>query len=198
MWLYPWVRAETDTSQPKTIVVDPRRGFGHGRHLPRHASQDDLVDRPVPLLDYHALRAHLARPLQRVLDGPVPGAKPIDQAPRDFTDAHFPSLVTWDDNSFAWFWYAEKSSEAFLNGRYKLGDVGRVVFRPFLAEGVAVLGRPAGRTARIHRTPCSARRAGTHHDTRTAWLGCPSARRLTRRSPPALRWRARARCGSGP
>lgn len=26
--LYPWVRAETDTSQPKTIVVDPRRGFG--------------------------------------------------------------------------------------------------------------------------------------------------------------------------
>jgi uncharacterized protein (DUF433 family) len=26
--LYPWVRAETDSSQPKTIVVDPRRGFG--------------------------------------------------------------------------------------------------------------------------------------------------------------------------
>jgi uncharacterized protein (DUF433 family) len=26
--LYPWVRAEADDSQPKTIVVDPKRGFG--------------------------------------------------------------------------------------------------------------------------------------------------------------------------
>ncbi len=26
--LYPWVRAEIDPAQPRTIVVDPRRGFG--------------------------------------------------------------------------------------------------------------------------------------------------------------------------
>jgi uncharacterized protein (DUF433 family) len=26
--LYPWVRAELDLNEPKSIVIDPRRGFG--------------------------------------------------------------------------------------------------------------------------------------------------------------------------
>jgi uncharacterized protein (DUF433 family) len=26
--LYPWVRADIEAAQPKSIVIDPRRGFG--------------------------------------------------------------------------------------------------------------------------------------------------------------------------
>jgi hypothetical protein len=47
--LYPWVRAETDTAQLKTIVVDPRRGFGHRwrrpllvRHLESHRRRPEV------------------------------------------------------------------------------------------------------------------------------------------------------------